>query len=269
MNLDIKDESETDIAGVVVNVDGGPPQIKIVSGEKEKYSGARSVEFSLSETDPHSVTVKLFGMPESQWSKAINNELKSISIDDGGRIEPSARPNATLVGFVGDSWMATSNDWPHLLDSDRYSAWPVTFGGATMKALSQKYLFNSDGEASTSEPDLGVVVVGAGVNDYRQGISVLSYGLSAYSLVEDIKDKHPEAIVALLQPPNNVAADLEYGKYGLALKAVAWMTGAKYLPFPEERLTDLTWAPDNSHLAYDGLKVYAGIVGAQIESILK
>lgn len=267
VDVDIVDENEEDLVGVVANIDGGPPQAITISSAAEKTNGRRSVIFYLPDSSKHNVVLKLYGSPESQWSGKLKNKLVSISVEEGGSLPRSDRNQPMRIGFIGDSWMATTNDWPRLLDPGKYSAWPVSFGGATMKELNAQYEYESSSAPLAREPELDLVLVGSGVNDFNARKSVWTYGASAFSLVQKIKKAHPESRVVLLQAPSNTKADMNYGKYGWVLSLVAWLNGVYYLEFPEEKLPLLEWKDDNRHLTFDSLKLYASIIGNELEKI--
>ena len=262
------DQSDSDVLGAVINIDGGEQKPKVVSAAKDKFVGEREVIYEFADSNAHDIVLKLFSSPASQWNGTAFIGLRSISVDDGGQVLPSVSKRAKKVEFIGDSWMAVQNDWPYMLDSARYSVQPLSYGGALLSQLDAQYQLNRKGEPAKSYQRVDAVVIGTGVNDFLRGVSVAAYEATLSSLTAKVRSAHPDAKIIYLQAPrNNQGRD--YGQYGAAMARVADKTqNATYIPLPESRLADLEWRKDGLHLTYLGLRTFASVVEPLLDSVI-
>lgn len=265
----VLDNSSSDLAMAVANVDDGPTDLKFFSTAGGTLTGDGTVSYTLPDTGDHTVVLKLAGLPGSQWSNSSYCRLKSISIDDGATLSDWGDQAPVKLGVVGDSWMGVENDWPYLLGSWRYSLYPTSYGGATASGLDSQYNYDRSGVLNTTDPELDAVLISSGVNDYVGGVSVGAFQTSLVSLVGKVRAKHPDAKIILLQPPRNVAAGLNYDQYGTAMAAVVAATSnSYYIPIPSGDWPLFEWASDTYHLTYTGRQAMADYVGQRLDELL-
>lgn len=263
----VKDSSSVGPTVAVVNIDGGEQKPKVISSAEELFDGSRDVVFELPSTGPHDIVLKIFGSPPEQWAGRTYIGLESISMDKGASISKSDSPCDIKVEFIGDSWMATQNDWPLMLKG--YSIAPVSFGGATIKDLDNQYLYGGEAGWTNSRQSAFAVVIGSGVNDFIRGTTIQDYRVAMVSLIGKVRHAHPGAKIVLIQAPKNPAGK-DYGKYGSVMSDIASDDrDITYIPFPTEFTTFLDWRKDGIHLPYSGLKKMAELMQPKIDEALK
>ena len=245
----------------VANIDGGPPQSATFPGG----SGAQSISFPVTGSGEHTVVVKLFGLPDEQFNLALYCRLTSIGLSDGAAL--SAWTGGPIVlQLVGDSWMASQNDWPHLLPVSRYAISPVAFGGATAATLNARYDYTSSGVVAPVDAAVQGVIVNSGVNDTWGGVSTAAYQSSMASLVDKIRARQPAAKIIMLGSPRNLAAGRAYNQYdAVNAEIAAARSNVVFIPIPNELADSLAWNTDAAHINYQGgLVDYAAWVDEQI-----
>ena len=115
LNCDIVDANSSDLAFAAVSVDKGASEFITLSTAGETFSGTRTATVTLPDTGVHSLIVKLGGFPNQQWDGSTICHLISVDIDDGSTLSATPDTSSWTVGFIGDSWMGTTEDWPYLL----------------------------------------------------------------------------------------------------------------------------------------------------------
>lgn len=245
----------------VVNVDGGQSQLATFPGT----SGAQSISFSISGAGEHTVVAKLFGLPDGQFNQSLYARFTGVTLSDGATL--SAWPAGPIsLQMVGDSWMASQNDWPHLLPSSRYSIYPVAFGGATAGTLNARYNYTSSGVTAPADPTVQGVVVNAGVNDTYGGVSTADFKANMAALVDKIRARQAAAKIIILGSPRNVSAGKAYNQYDTVnAEVAAARANVVFLPVPNATADALSWNGDQAHINYTGgLVTFAQWVDAQI-----
>lgn len=266
----VVDSTSSDLTMAVINIDGGESITKYFTTEPGTGSGLRTVSFDMPDLGQHTIVLKLGCLPLSQWSGASVCRLASIQIDDTGSLLPWDDAGKVVVQVVGDSWMATQNDWPHLLDPEKYAVYPVSFGGAKASDLAAKYGYARSGVATGVEPHPDMVIIGSGVNDYVGGVSGASFQSSITSLVDQVQAAHPDCLVVLLGCPRNTAAGKTYDQYFSQMLAVAQARGGVVaIEVPSSIWPLFQWSSDTFHLTYTGLKSFADFVSSQLPEIRK
>lgn len=266
----VVDGTSSDLTMAVINIDGGESIAKYFTTEPGTGSGLMSVSFDMPDLGQHTIVLKLGCLPLSQWNGSSVCRLASIQVDDSASLQPWDDAGKVMVQVVGDSWMATQNDWPHLLDPGKYSIYPVSFGGAKSSDLAAKYGYSRSGVASIGERHPNMVIIGSGVNDYVGGVSGSSFQSSITSLVDQVQAMHPDCLVVLLGCPRNVGAGKNYDQYFPQMLAVAQArSGVVAIEVPSSKWPSFQWAPDTFHLTYDGLKSFAEFVSSQLPEIRK
>lgn len=249
-------------AFAAVNIDAGAHQILEFSG-----NGAQSVTYALPDTGEHTVILKIGGFPYEQWPGTSYCRLVSISVDDGGAVSQWGDQAAVRLGVVGDSWMAAQNDWPFLLGIDKYSIYPVSFGGATATDLNAQYPYDGAGILNTDDPMLDAVLINSSVNDYVGGVSLEAFAASFAALVDKVRIKQPSAKIFLLQSPRNIAAGKIYDQYGPKMEEIASAReDVFYLPTGADVWESVEWSGDTYHLTFAGLQTFASAVGVQLSA---
>lgn len=251
-------------AFIAINIDKGKTQIK----EFPRSLITSSVICDIPDEGEHTVTIKLGNYPHKQWSGSKLCHLKSFEIDQDGVILPWKK-GQIKVGVIGDSWTSTQHDWPHLL-SDRYSVYPISFGGATAKALHSQIDYDAPRRINKSDPQFDIVVIASGVNDYNRGVSSASFESTVNKLVNRIRKRQKSARIILMQLPRGAIAEKRFDKYGVCIRRVAkGGKGVEYLPFPKDLWRNLKWHIDGNHLQWCSLRMVASVVEEKLNKCLE
>jgi hypothetical protein len=268
VNAIVQDNNSTDLTSAVVNTDGGAPTLKYFTTQPVVGSGLKSIEFALPDTGEHTIVLKLPCMSIAQFSGESFCRLSSIQLDDGATLSAWGGSAPVRIQAVGDSWMSSVNDWPHLLGADDYYVYPLAFGGAKASDLNAKYLFDRVGLENVAGIDPDIIIIGAGVNDYAAGVSAASFESSIGSLVDKARARHPGSVIVLLGCPRNVSAAKYYDQYFSCMQAVAAArTGVMAIPIPSSVWPSLEWSSDTYHLTYAGLHAFSAYVKTQLPKI--
>lgn len=231
-------------------------------------SGSVFVDIPIPDTGRHTVVLRAASLPSTQWTGSSYTRITSYELDDGGAVETYANNGTYLIGTIGDSWMASSNDWPQYMDPAVYNTYPISFGGAKASDLDSQYPFVKSGGPAASDPAFDIVIIGAGVNDYNAGVSLASFKASMGALVDKVRADHPTIPIGLLQSPRNVADGRNYDQYGPVLEELAFeKENVHAITIDSTEWDTYTWA-DTAHLDYASKVLYADYVQQQTMDIL-
>lgn len=254
----VLDPGSGSLSLAVVNIDGGAPQLQTLSADGATFTGDVTVDFTLPDTNAHTVVLKLFGMPATQFNLSSYTRLKKITLNDGGSVVAWGNSAPYKIQFVGDSWMSAQNDWPYLLNANDFNVYPVAFGGAKASDLNSQYSFFSSGVAAGAEPAMDAVVIGTSVNDQTAGVSTADYKTQMSALVTKIRAAQPNARIIIAGAPRNQAASKPYNQYDQVNSEVAAAnTNTVFIPVPNSFADTLAWDSDTAHLTFAGRQAFA------------
>jgi len=260
----ILDLSVTGSNFVVVNIDSGPAVLYTLS-----TTSNQSLVIPLPNASMHTIVLKLFSDPVTQFSGTSTCALRSIQLDNEGALSPWGNRGLVVVQAVGDSWMAAQNDWPYLLNNSVYNIQPIAFGGAKTSDLNSQYNNFSSSTVAVADKPANLVLVSTGVNDTYANVSVSDYQTAMSALVDKIRIRQPNARIGILGAPRNIAANRLYNQYDSANQAVAnSKTGVTFTPTPNSVADNLSWDTDQAHLTFTGRQQYAAWVKTQIDPII-
>ena len=267
VNVDVQDLSGSDVSGVITNIDSGNYTQILTTSLADIYTGIKTANFTLPDTGEHTVILKFSNYPNLQWNGTGRCRLMSLDIDAGGSVTPWVKTTGRLLGCVGDSWMATANDWPFLMAQTKYWLYPISFGGARASTLDSQFNYDNSATLNTSDPTLDVVIVNSSVNDYIGGVSLSSFNTSFAALVDKIRTKQPTAKIILLQSPRNTRDGQTYDQYGPKMEIIAAArSNVVYVPCPSSVWSTLEWATgDPYHLSFAGRQTLAAYVEGQLD----
>lgn len=268
VNLDVKDTTTSDVSAVVLNIDGANANLQYATTAAEIYTGAKTVSFTLADTNEHTIIMKLLNYPDRQWTGDGYCRLTSIDIDNGASVIVWDKTSGRRTGVVGDSWTATSNDWPFLMSQDKYWLYPISFGGATASALNSQIDYDNSVTLNTDDPVLDVIVANSSVNDYNASVSLASFNTSFAALVDKLRVQQPDAKIILLQSPRNVGAGKNYDQYGPEMSSIAAArSNVEYIPITSTQWNTYTWS-DTAHLDYASRQSLAAYYEEQIDLLI-
>lgn len=248
---------------ISANIDGGDSQIF-----NAPSTGSVFVDIPMPDTGRHTVVLRAASLPSTQWTGSSYTRITSYELDGGGAVEPYANDGTYLIGTIGDSWMASSNDWPQYMDPAIFNTYPISFGGAKASDLNTQYPFVKSGGPAASDPAFDVVIIGAGVNDYNAGVSLASFKSSMGALIDKVRADHPTIPIGLLQSPRNVGAGRNYDQYGPALSELAVeKTNVHAILIGPTEWNTYSWA-DSAHLDYASKVLYAAYVQQETLDII-
>lgn len=254
----VLDPGSGSLSLLVANVDGGDYQLRTLSSDSGSLTGDASADFTLPDTGKHTIVLKLFGMPSTQFNLSSYTRLKTITLNDGGTVIPWGGNAPYRLQMVGDSWMSAQNDWPYLLGADDFNIYPIAFGGAKIADLNSQYNFTSSGVTVNSEPPAHGIVIGSAVNDQFAGVSTADYKTSMLALVDKVRALHPESLIIIAGAPRNQAASKPYNQYdAVNAEVAAAKSNTVFIPVPNSVADSLSWDSDTAHLTYAGRVAYA------------
>jgi hypothetical protein len=261
---DVQDNSSGARVTFITNLDGGDCEYTDFTSAGE-ITGlvSRTATYSLPDSGSHTIIVKpSVCLPLSQWALSAKMILKTISIDDGGTLSSWPQRGYVSAMCIGDSWMAAFHDWPRLMP-DQISIYPVSFGGAKISELESMYAYTRSGVLAPADPTFSAVIINSSVNDYNGGVSEVSFETSLSSLVDKVRADQPDAIIFIVQSPDNTGAGRIYSKYGPNMATVAsTRDGVEYIPIAG--IPTLTWLGDNAHLDFASRQILATFVATTV-----
>jgi hypothetical protein len=264
---DVADKNTSASSYVAYSIDNSEGvTIAYLTTNAEVYTGEKTVQINLPDTNEHDIIFKICsGAPLSQYNGDWYNILKSIQIDDSGVILDYPIGARSLM-CLGDSWMATENDWCRFIDS-KYAIYPVAFGGAKSDEIGNMFDYQGAG-ISSSDPYMDGVIIGLGVNDYFAGYSNATFKNYIQTIITRVKGKHPTTPIILLQPPRNVPNNINYDQYGTPMQELANSNYNVFYLSTADLWNNLTWL-DQYHLNGEGKKALANFVSTQLPTIIK
>jgi hypothetical protein len=215
------------------------------------------VTFDIPDINEHSIVIKTNGFRADIFNQLSRSILQTIEID-GELIADEPKP--LLLQCVGDSWMASHNDWPRLIREDMFDTYQVATGGMTCQNMNTDYNFNANG-ISANDPLADAVILSFGVNDFNANISVASFQASLYALVDKVK-ANQSCPLFLIQVPSNLSTNKAFGQYGNAMQVVA--NNRANVTYITTSSINVTWQADQFHIDANGKTILANYIGQQL-----
>jgi len=196
--------------------------------------------------------IHIYGVPADQFNQVTELFLDSIILDAGGELDVLTQ-GAKKIQFIGDSWMATSNDWPRLIDSSLYSCIQIAGSGYTLDTANTRYPFDYNGSTNTTDESVDAIVISFGVNDYIGAVTVGNFQTQLLSLIDKVQIKQPSKPIFLVRVPNN-GANL-YGQYLTAMNNAAGLR-SNIIVIDTTSIDASVDRVDSGHLGANGKLVY-------------
>ena len=270
VNVDVKDIDGTiSQTGVVLNIDGANFAQVITTTVADIYTGAKTANFTLPDTDEHTIIMKVYAWPEQQWDETGYCRLNSFDINAGGSVNTWDKFGGYRVGFVGDSWMAVFHDWPFLMTQEKYWPYFISYGGAKAAPLNSKIDYDNPTTLNTDDPVLDIIIVNSSINDYNAGVTLSAFNTSFASLVDKLRAQQPTAKIILLQSPRNTTHSKNYDQYGPEMDSIALTrSNVEYVACPSSLWSSLTWLADTAHLDYASRQIFADFVEGEVNALV-
>jgi lysophospholipase L1-like esterase len=233
---------------------------------KVNLSGERSVTFDLPDTNEHTIIIKTNGYRASLFPGKTRSVIKNIGIADTAVLS-EWKQGVKMIQCVGDSWMAADADWPRMMPRDLWSFYQIATGGMTVVNMNAEYNFQSAGVAA-EDPEADVVIIGYGVNDYNQSVSISTFQAHLLALIDKVRAKQPDAPIFLIQIPRNLNTGAQFDRYGGAMQNVASYRPNVFYISTQPIWSQVTWNADRFHLSAGGKIVMADFVSDRIQRTL-
>lgn len=263
LNIDILDANTVDLTFVTWFIDGGDWNLEWVTTAAETGSGARAVVITLPDAGVHDVSFSFGAKQTSQWAGTNYVKLDNLVLDAGSLLTPTTNTLPKVL-CVGDSWMATQNNWPYLMCGN-IAPYFAAFGGAKASDLDDRidYIYGTTPE---TDPDFDAVIINSSVNDYVAAVPGATFEASLASIVDKILAQQTKAQVFLVQSPDNGVNT--FGDYGANMSTIAsTRSRVHYIPMDAGVEAGLTWA-DTYHLDYAGRQAMATFVLGEMGNTL-
>lgn len=209
----------------------------------------------------HSVILHtLSNTPLDSFNQNTLIYFNSITLDAGGVL--LAKPQgAKKIQYIGDSWLATSNDWARLVDETLYSAIQIAGSGYTLSVSDSRYNYDYTGVLNTSDVAVDAVVISFGVNDYLAGVSIASFQTSLLSLIDKVRLKQPNVKIFLVRVLNN-GSNL-YGQYLTSMNNAAGLRSNVIVVDTTSLDSGSDWV-DSGHLGANSKLALGALVKTQL-----
>lgn|GEM_PF-4206581 len=264
VNAGVIDPDTSNSCFITVKVDNSSTQYTshFFTSQKEVFSGNRTVIIPLGDTLAHTIIIHTVGSNHTVFRGLQKTIIKSFEVDDTGDI-CFWDQGEKMLQVVGDSWMATENDYPRFLDREKWCLYPISAGGLRVIDMESQYDFNYENSFS-DDPQMSAILVSFGVNDLFGNISATSYEEYLYYLLRKIRAKQPLIPIYLVQVPENYPAGMDFGVYGKAMEDLARIYENVFYISTRSIEKSLTWKTDNKHLSNSSKLTFASFIDEEI-----
>ncbi len=200
----------------------------------------------------HTVRLYTVSDPTNLFNQDTFIYFNSIILDNGAELDTKVQ-GAKKLHCIGDSWMATSNDWPRLIDDSLYSNICIAGSGYTLNTANTRYLYDYNGSLNTTDELADAVLISFGVNDYNASVSIANYQTQLLSLIDKVQIKQPGKPIFLVRVPNNGAS--LYGQYLTSMNNAAGLRSNVIVIDTTSIDSSMDWV-DAGHLGANGKLVY-------------
>lgn len=252
------------VEAVGFHIDGAPHTTSgiLFNNTTAAFSGFRTLSLPITNDGQwHTVRMYILSDPTNQFNQDTFIYFNNIVLDTGGEL--AAQPQgAKKIQTIGDSWMATSNDWPRLIDPSLYSIISMSGSGYTLATSNSRYNFDYNGSTNTTDESVDAILISFGANDYVSGVSIASFQTSLLSLIDKVQLKQPGKPIFLVRVLNNGAS--LYGQYLTAMNNAAGLRSNVIVIDTTSLDASVDWI-DPAHLGCNGKLVYlAPLVKTQL-----
>jgi hypothetical protein len=237
--------------------------VELTTGAETTAGEDKSAVHSIATTDKHLIDIYLRGAsPSEMFVETTKVGLKSIDTDGtitGVRFSDS-------IHFVGDSWMASNNNWASLLHESLVTPYKISFGGSDSQELDAKYDYDFDGELNTTDPTPSLIICQSSINDARDSMDTGVFNSNMSSLVDKIRTKHPTVPIWMFQSPDSAVFSFNALPYGDEMESIAsTRDNVFYFSSPESLWPTLSYQGDNIHLSLnDSTYTFAAWIESEV-----
>ena len=265
LNANVVDPDATNYCPVELVIDNSAAAstIYLLTTAVEVYTGTRTATWALPDTLVHTIIIHLNGLSTAMFNATQNTTVKSFDVDATGGFYTWTQ-GTKVIQTVGDSWCSADNDWPRLMNRNKWQLYPVGEGGLTCTNMNTEWGYNYTGVTQT-DPDMNCYTISFGVNDYNAHITNSTFQGQLSALLHQLQMVAPTVPIYLIQIPKNVGANKDYGRYGdTAMVNMAAIYKNVYYISTRSIENSLSWTVDNSHLDSASKIIMANYVDVQI-----